>query len=104
MPTRNLNVTETFLHKNLRKQGGVTIPSSVDWRLKGIVTPVKMQGYTCGSCYAFAAVGVIEGQYLKTKKKRKLLNLAETSSMSAQEIVDCSTLDFGCNGGDIGNG
>jgi len=71
------------------------LPRHVDWRLQGAVTEVKSQYYydPCGSCWAFGAVGALEGQYYR--KTGKLI------SLSAQQLVECS-FDFGnygCNGG-----
>ncbi|CAD7088589.1 unnamed protein product [Hermetia illucens] len=66
------------------------LPESIDFREKGYVTPVKDQG-DCGSCWAFSAVGAIEGQLYEATKK--LVTLSE------QELVDCSESNFGCFGG-----
>ena len=64
------------------------IPESVDWRANGWVTDVKDQGQ-CGSCWAFSAIGAIEGYHANVTK--------QLVSLSEQNLLDCS-YGFGCEG------
>ncbi|KAI3883842.1 hypothetical protein MKW92_052532 [Papaver armeniacum] len=68
--------TENFMYESV-----TNLPASVDWRSKGVVTPVKDQGQ-CGKYH----------NQIKTTKK--------LVSLSEQELVDCdNTENQGCNGG-----
>ncbi|XP_065879161.1 senescence-specific cysteine protease SAG39-like [Euphorbia lathyris] len=89
MPTHNptSSATKSFMYENV-----TAVPTSVDWRTQGVVTPVKDQGQ-CGCCWAFSAVAAMEGI---TK-----LSTGKLISLSEQELVDCDTsgIDQGCEGG-----
>jgi len=76
---------------------------------KSIMSPVREQG-SCGACYAFATVGVIESSYYLSLK-----GFGELKELSIQQIIDCTSSDHkvticdpnkpskGCGGGDLLN-
>ncbi|KAL2654754.1 hypothetical protein GLYMA_04G028300v4 [Glycine max] len=77
--------------QNQQSRDLLHIPSQIDWRQSGAVTPVKDQA-SCGACWAFSATGAIEG-----------INKIVTGSLvslSEQELIDCDTsYNSGCGGG-----
>jgi cathepsin L len=69
-----------------------SMPASVDWRTRGVVTAVKNE-QQCNSSWAFAATGALEGV-------AAIVN-STLLSFSEQQLLDCSA-SYGtgnCNGG-----
>ncbi len=66
------------------------LSQAFDWRDQGVVTPAKDQGM-CGSCWAFASVGVLESKIRMAGGP--LLDLSE------QQQVSCNAFMEGCCGG-----
>lgn len=81
--------------------GYMADPSSpaFNWRDKKKVTPIRHQ-YTCGSCWAFTTIALLEASYkIQTNKDY---------DFSEQQIVDCAVDNAGrragsCNGGWYGS-
>ncbi|KAG5048047.1 hypothetical protein AAZX31_04G027900 [Glycine max] len=93
--TTRLGLPPTLLRfkrpQNQQSRDLLHIPSQIDWRQSGAVTPVKDQA-SCGACWAFSATGAIEG--INKIVTGSLLSLSE------QELIDCDTsYNSGCGGG-----
>jgi len=74
------------------------LPRSFDWRNHNgdWTTQVKDQGEGCGSCWAYAAVGILES-HLKIGSKNPNLS----PDLSEQYLLSCDWDDDGCDGGDF---
>jgi len=66
------------------------LPDSFDYRDVNGLTPVKNQG-GCGSCWAFATVGVVESAIKRVD--------AIDVDIAEQWLVSCNTDGMGCGGG-----
>ncbi|KAJ1526208.1 hypothetical protein ONE63_009367 [Megalurothrips usitatus] len=78
-----------------QQQAADQLPPAFDWRdVNGInyVSKVRNQG-SCGSCYAFSSVGMMEARI------RLRTNNTLQPYLSPQDIVSCSGLSQGCDGG-----
>ncbi|KZV26840.1 hypothetical protein F511_42894 [Dorcoceras hygrometricum] len=71
-----------------KSKGLMVAPSSIDWREKGAVGPVRDQGLCAFGSWAFAAVAAVESAYQ-----------IKTGNLTLQELLDCDRQDEGCLGG-----
>ena len=69
---------------------------AVDWRTKGIMTPVKSQG-KCGSCWTFSTSGCLEAHTCLEAGK----DCTHWTGLAEEQLVDCAGAfnNHGCEGG-----
>jgi len=66
-----------------------SLPLSVDWRQKNVITPIKSQG-GCGSCWAYAAGAAIESF--------AAINSSVLKVLSTQQLTSCTPNPNHCGG------
>eukprot|EP01091_Cochliopodium_minus_P017683 TRINITY_DN698_c0_g1_i1.p1 TRINITY_DN698_c0_g1~~TRINITY_DN698_c0_g1_i1.p1 ORF type:complete len:537 (+),score=116.43 TRINITY_DN698_c0_g1_i1:204-1613(+) len=78
--------------KIYHQKSSSAVPTSIDWREKGAVSPIKDQG-DCGSCWSFSATGAVESAHF-IKNSRMV-------TASEQYLLDCTweVSNAACNGG-----
>jgi len=80
----------------LNREFNISDAPNVDWRTKGVITPVKDQG-GCGSCWTFSTAETIESYYA--------LQTNNLVVLSEQQILDCTPNPNDCGGtGGCGGG
>eukprot|EP00826_Nyctotherus_ovalis_P001996 TRINITY_DN1037_c0_g1_i23.p1 TRINITY_DN1037_c0_g1~~TRINITY_DN1037_c0_g1_i23.p1 ORF type:complete len:291 (+),score=82.50 TRINITY_DN1037_c0_g1_i23:263-1135(+) len=77
-------------HKHKRRD--MPLPETIDWRAAGCDHGVKDQK-KCGSCWAFAVVGMMSYRCCAASKDHGWL--------SPQELVSCDDNNLGCSGGQL---
>lgn len=94
--TPNLNPLLPSSSSNRKKRQALTFPPGppeLDWRKFGAVNTPIDQGYSCLSCWAFAATGALEAQYF--------FLTGTLAKFSEQNLVDCNlhsvTGNWGCD-------
>jgi len=84
------NLLSSFKPRNLKSgNNDKDYPTSLDWTTKGVLNPPKNQA-SCGSCWAFAAIAVLES--------RHAIRTGELLSLSEQQLVDCAPNPHHCGG------
>jgi cathepsin F len=88
MPQRRLSTKQPpFVpDAQLRELVGA-LPADFDWQDQGAVGPALQQG-RCGSCWAFSAVGAMEGAHFLWGGKNGTRN-GTLTALSQQELIGC---------------
>lgn len=83
---------EIKLLGNITPSTTQVVKNPISWVSK--FPPVRNQG-SCGSCWTFSAAGAMEANY----NIQNNLAVDPTFYLSTQQLTDCDTNSYGCNGG-----
>lgn len=102
VPQWMLEVTEEdrkIQIQSKRSLNNVVLPENLDWYALGAVTEVKDQG-ACGSSWAFAATGALEGAYFRKYAKLPFDGQSSPDTgffgLSEQQLLACEQINSGC--------
>ena len=79
---------EALINKTNSQKEQVQQQIKVNWTSK--MNPTRDQAF-CGSCWAFATIASVEGNYN--------IKYGNSPNFSEQELVDCNSTNYDCNGG-----
>jgi C1A family cysteine protease len=85
--SNKISLKKYTLNKDLK------LPESFDWVTEKNVLGEPKNQYSCGSCWAFSIVGHLEALYY--------IKYGVHKTFSEQQLVDCDSYDYGCNGGEF---
>merc|ERR1719419_1905073 len=90
--TRDAIPSPEVVQREISRRRINTNVTSIDWRKKNVVTPIKNQG-ACGSCWSFSATGAIEVAVA--------IETGNLISLSEQQLMDCGSAEGeqSCEGG-----
>ncbi|XP_049847887.1 crustapain-like [Schistocerca gregaria] len=89
---KNYNIQDILKNTGIHRRGLYNLPEYTNWIDRGVVGPIKDQGF-CTSNWAFSAIAAIESAWA--------IKTGDLYSLSEQQVIDC--VDNGgssCAGGD----
>jgi len=94
------NCSATHTSSGTLRQQNVALPKSVDWRTRGVITPIKNQK-KCGSCWTFSTTGALEAHTCLHNAQPRGVDCTKWTGLAEQQLLDCASNydNHGCNGG-----